>query len=107
VERACPARRQAACAPTSSRRSAEGRRPEKLADDEAIARSALFDEIQRQQSVSDGTYAQVAARLASSRGWSISVGHAVAGHTMLAMVMNTAQRRCLTAPLPGLAPLTR
>jgi 4-carboxymuconolactone decarboxylase len=83
---------------------AEGRRPEKLADDEAIV-YALFDEIQRQQSVSDGTYARAVGAI-GEQGVVDVMG--IAGYyTMLAKVMNTARTPLPDGATPGLAPLTR
>ena len=71
---------------------AEGRRPDTLAEDEEIVYT-LFDEIQRNQSVGDGTYARAVGKL-GEQGVIDVIG--IAGYyTMLAMVMNTAR-----TPLP-------
>ena len=83
---------------------AEGRRPEQMADDEAIV-YALFDEIQRQQSVSDATYARAVGKI-GEQGVVDVMG--IAGYyTMLAMVMNTARTPLPDGAKPGLAPLPR
>ncbi len=83
--------------PEIAKAIAEGRRPEKMADDEA----ALYDfciELNRNRSVSDATYARVVARFGEQgvvdviglSGW----------YTLVAMVLNTAR-----TPLPpGVAP---
>ena len=76
---------------------AEGRRPERLADDEDAV-YALWDELQTRQSVSDATYARAVAKL-GEQGVIDALG--ITGYyTMLAMVLNTAR-----TPLPaGVAP---
>jgi 4-carboxymuconolactone decarboxylase len=71
---------------------AEGRRPERLADDEEAV-YALWDELQTHQSVSDATYARAIAKL-GEQGVIDALG--ITGYyTMLAMVLNTAR-----TPLP-------
>ena len=71
---------------------AEGRRPERMADDEEAV-FMLWDELQRNQSVSDPTYARAIARL-GEQGVVDALG--ITGYyTMLAMVLNTAR-----TPLP-------
>lgn len=83
---------------------AEGRRPETLAEDEEIV-YALFDEIQRTQSVSDGTYARAVGKI-GEQGVIDVMG--IAGYyTMLAMVMNTARTPLPGGAKPALAPLSR
>ena len=83
---------------------AEGRRPEKLAEDEEIVYT-LFDEIQRNQSVSDGTYARAVGKI-GEQGVVDVMG--IAGYyTMLAMVMNTARTPLPGGAKPALGPLTR
>jgi 4-carboxymuconolactone decarboxylase len=83
---------------------AEGRRPEQMADDEAIV-YALFDEIQRQQSVGDATYARAVGKI-GEQGVVDVMG--IAGYyTMLAMVMNTARTPLPDGAKPSLGPLTR
>ena len=72
---------------------AEGRRPERMAEDEDIIYS-LFDEIQRHQAVSDATYGRAVGKF-GEQGVIDVMG--IAGYyTMLAMVMNTAR-----TPLPN------
>jgi 4-carboxymuconolactone decarboxylase len=83
---------------------AEGRRPEKLAEDEAIV-YALFDEIQRQQSVSDSTYAKAVGKIGEQGV--VDVMGLAGYYTMLAMVMNTARTPLPDGATPALAPLSR
>jgi len=77
---------------------AEGRRPPQMADDEE-ALYMLWDEIQRNQSVSDATYARAVAAFGEP-GVVDALG--ITGYyTLLAMVLNTAR-----TPLPaGAKPL--
>src|SRR6266540_2747172 len=71
---------------------AEGRRPERMADDEEAVYT-LWDELQTNRSVSDPTYARAVAKL-GEQGVVDELG--ITGYyTMLAMVMNTTR-----APLP-------
>jgi 4-carboxymuconolactone decarboxylase len=83
---------------------AEGRRPEKLAEDEEIV-YLLFDEIQRTQSVSDGTYARAVGKIGEQGV--IDVMGITGYYTMLAMVMNTARTPLPAGAKPALGPLTR
>ena len=83
---------------------AAGRRPEKLAEDEEIV-YMLFDEIQRTQSVSDGTYARAVGKIGEQGV--IDVMGITGYYTMLAMVMNTARTPLPDGAKPGLAPLPR
>jgi len=83
---------------------AEGRRPERMAEDEDIVYS-LFDEIQRHQAVSDGTYGRAVAKF-GEQGVVDVMG--IAGYyTMLAMVMNTARTPLPDGAKPALAPLAK
>jgi 4-carboxymuconolactone decarboxylase len=71
---------------------AEGRRPEQMAEDEAVLYD-LCTELQRNQRVSDSTYARAAAKFGEA---GIVEATSMAGYyTLLAMVMNTAR-----TPLP-------
>jgi 4-carboxymuconolactone decarboxylase len=83
---------------------AEGRRPEKLAEDEEIVYT-LFDEIQRNQSVSDGAYARAVGKIGEQGV--IDVMGITGYYTMLAMVMNTARTPLPDGAKPALGPLTR
>lgn len=83
---------------------AAGRRPERLAEDEEIV-YALFDEIQRNQSVGDGTYARAVAKIGEQGV--IDVMGLTGYYTMLAMVMNTARTPLPDGAKPALAPLPR
>src|SRR5471030_1645649 len=67
---------------------AEGRRPEHMAEDEDVLYT-LSDELHRNQSVSDATYARAVAKL-GEQGVIDAIG--ITGYyTMLAMVLNTAR----------------
>ena len=83
---------------------AEGRRPERLAEDEEIV-YLLFDEIQRNQSVSDGTYARAVGKIGEQGV--IDVMGITGYYTMLAMVMNTARTPLPDGAKPALGPLPR
>jgi 4-carboxymuconolactone decarboxylase len=80
---------------------AEGRRPERMADDEEAV-YALWDELQTRQSVSDVTYARAIAKL-GEQGVIDALG--ITGYyTMLAMVLNTARTPLPSGVVPPLAP---
>jgi 4-carboxymuconolactone decarboxylase len=83
---------------------AEGRRPDGMAEDETIVFS-LFDEIQKNQSVSDATYAK-AVKAIGEQGI-IDVMGITGYYTLLAMVMNTARTPLPDGAKPQLPPLTR
>jgi 4-carboxymuconolactone decarboxylase len=83
---------------------AEGRRPNPMAADED-ALYALVDEVHRNQSVSDATYAKAVAGV-GEQGVVDALG--IAGYyTMLAMVMNTARTPLPAGAKPALAPFPR
>jgi 4-carboxymuconolactone decarboxylase len=83
---------------------AEGRRPERLADDEEAV-YALWDELQTRQSVSDATYARAVATL-GEQGVIDALG--ITGYyTMLAMVLNTARTPLPDGVKPSLQPFPR
>ena len=83
---------------------ADGRRPMSMADDEAAIYD-LSDEVHRNRSVSDETYA-TAIRVMGERGVIDAIG--IFGYyTMLAMVMNTAQTPLPDGVRPPLQPLPR
>jgi 4-carboxymuconolactone decarboxylase len=72
---------------------AQGRRPERMTEEQDIL-YALCDELQRNQSVADATYARAVATFGEA-GVIDALG--ITGYyTMLAMVLNTAR-----TPLPG------
>jgi 4-carboxymuconolactone decarboxylase len=78
---------------------AEGRRPEKMSEEEEIL-YALCDELQRTQSVSDATYARAIGKFGEA-GVIDAVG--ITGYyTMLAMVLNTARTPLPDGAKPGL-----
>lgn len=83
---------------------AEGRRPEKMADDEA----ALYDfciELHRNRSVSDVTYARALAKF-GEQGVVDAVG--LSGwYTLVAMVLNTARTPLPADATPALAPFPK
>ena len=83
---------------------AEGRRPDRMAADEE-ALYALVDELHRNQSVTDRTYANAIAAV-GEQGLIDAIG--IAGqYTMLAMVLNTARTPLPDGAKPGLSPLPR
>jgi 4-carboxymuconolactone decarboxylase len=83
---------------------AEGRRPSPMAADEE-ALYTLVDELHRNQSVSDPTYAKAVASV-GEQGVIDTLG--IAGYyTLLAMVMNTARTPLPAGAKPALAPFPR
>lgn len=83
---------------------AEGRRPEKMADDEAV----LYDfciELHRNRSVSDATYARALARF-GEQGVVDTIG--LSGwYTLVAMMLNTARTPLPEGVTPPLVPFPR
>ena len=83
---------------------AEGRRPERMADDEA----ALYDfcmELHHSRSVSDATYARALAKF-GEQGLIDAIG--LSGwYTLVAMVLNTARSPLPPGVTPPLAPFPR
>jgi 4-carboxymuconolactone decarboxylase len=90
--------------PEIAKAVAEGRRPEKMADDEA----ALYDfciELHRNRSVSDATYARAVAKF-GEQGVVDAIG--LSGwYTLVAMVLNTARVPLPADAKPALAPFPR
>jgi 4-carboxymuconolactone decarboxylase len=87
--------------PAIAKAIAEGRRPERMAEDEEI----LYDfcaELQRNQSVSDVLYARAVAKF-GEQGVIDTVG-IVGYYTLLAMVMNTARTPLPANATPALVP---
>ena len=83
---------------------AEGRRPEKMAADEDVLYT-FCDELHRNQSISDATYARAVATF-GEQGVIDIVG--ISGYyTLLAMVLNTARTPVPAGHTPGLAPFPR
>jgi len=83
---------------------AAGRRPDRMASDEEAVYSVI-DELFRNQSVSDATYAQAVASI-GEQGLIDAI--AIAGqYTMLAMVLNTARTPLPEGARPALAPFPR
>jgi 4-carboxymuconolactone decarboxylase len=83
---------------------AEGRRPDGMAEDEEAV-YALWDEVQRNQSVSDPTYAKAIATIGEQGV--IDVLGITGYYTMLAMVMNTTRTPLPDGVKPPLSPLPR
>jgi len=83
---------------------AEGRRPAALAEDEG-AIYALWNEVQRNDGVSDATYGKAVAAIGEQGV--IDVLGITGYYTMLAMVMNTARTPLPDGVKPPLAPLPR
>ncbi|HZT77162.1 MAG TPA: carboxymuconolactone decarboxylase family protein [Vicinamibacterales bacterium] len=99
-----PLARRAGVAPEVIAAIAEGRRPTGMTDEEEIL-YAFWDELQRNQSVSDATYARAVEKFGEA-GVIDAVG--ITGYyTMLAMVMNTARTPLPDGAKPALAPLPR
>ena len=90
--------------PEIAKAVADGRRPEKMADDEA----ALYDfciELHRNRSVSDATYARTLAKF-GEQGVVDAIG--LSGwYTLVAMVLNTARTPLPAGAAPALAPFPR
>jgi 4-carboxymuconolactone decarboxylase len=95
---------QAGLNPEIVKAIADGRRPERMAEDEDVLYT-LSDELQRTQSVSDATYARAVATL-GEQGVIDALG--ITGYyTMLAMVMNTTRTPLPDGQHPALAPFPR
>ena len=90
--------------PDIAKAVAEGRRPDKMADDE----SALYDfciELHRNRSVSDATYTRALAKF-GEQGVVDAIG--LSGwYTLVAMVLNTARTPLPADAAPALAPFPR
>ena len=90
--------------PEIAKAVADGRRPEKMADDEA----ALYDfciELNRHRSVSDATYARALAKF-GEQGLVDAIG--LSGwYTLVAMVLNTARTPLPADAAPALAAFPR
>jgi 4-carboxymuconolactone decarboxylase len=99
-----PLARQAGLNPAVIKAIAEGRRPEGMADDEEIL-FALCDELRRNQSVSDQTYARAVAKF-GEQGVIDTIG-LTGYYTMIAMVLNTARTPLPAGAAPGLVPFPR
>ena len=82
---------------------ADGRRPDKMADDEDVVYT-LWDEVQR-NNVSDATYARAVAKVGEQGV--IDVVGITGYYTLLAMVMNTAHTPLPDGVKPPLATLPR
>ena len=83
---------------------AAGRKPAAMAEDEAAV-YALWDEVERHQSVGDATYARAVAKVGEQGV--IDVLGITGYYTMLAMVMNTTRTPLPDGVKPPLAPLPR
>ena len=79
---------------------ASGRRPERMADDEDAVYT-LWDEVQKNQGVSDATYARAVEKL-GEQGVIDALG-IVGYYTMLSIVMNTARTPLPSGATPALA----
>jgi 4-carboxymuconolactone decarboxylase len=83
---------------------AEGRRPEHMAEDQD-ALYTLVEELQRDQRVTDATYARAVEKV-GEQGVIDAIG--ITGYyTLLAMVMNTARTPLPPGQQPALTPLAR
>ncbi len=99
-----PLARRAGLKPEVIAGIAQGRRPDGMAEDEEILYT-FCEELHRNQSVSDATYARAVKSLGEA-GVIDAIG--IAGYyTMLAMVMNTARTPLPDGATPALAPFPR
>jgi len=99
-----PLARQAGLSAAVIAAVADGRRPDAMAEDEDVLYT-LCDELRRNQSVSDATYAR-AVRTFGEQGVIDALG--ITGYyTLLAMVMNTARTPLAAGAKPALAPFPR
>jgi 4-carboxymuconolactone decarboxylase len=97
-----PIAEKAGLAPATAQAIAEGRRPDTMADDEAIVHDFLM-ELARNRTVSDPTYARAKDTL-GERGIVDLIG--IHGYySLLAMLMNTARTPLPDGAEPGLASL--
>jgi len=95
---------QAGLKPEIAAAVAEGRRPEKMAEDEDILYTFLM-ELHRTQSVSDATYQRMVGKF-GEQGVIDALG--IQGYyTLLAMVMNTARTPMPQGKTPALKPLPK
>jgi 4-carboxymuconolactone decarboxylase len=99
-----PLARQAGVNPAVVDAIAAGRRPEGMTEDEDILYT-FCDELRRNQSVSDATYARAVARF-GEQGVIDTVG-LMGYYTMIAMVLNTARTPLPAGASPALTPLPR
>jgi 4-carboxymuconolactone decarboxylase len=83
---------------------AEGRRPRPMTEEEDILYD-FFDEIHRNQSVSDPTYARMVGKFGEQGV--IDASGIIGYYTMLSIVMNTTRTPLPAGATPGLAPLPR
>jgi len=83
---------------------AEGRRPERMAEEHDILYT-LCDELQRNQSVTDATYARAVAKFGEAGV--IDVLGITGYYTMLAMVLNTARTPLPDGARPALSALPK
>jgi 4-carboxymuconolactone decarboxylase len=82
----------------------DGRRPERMAQDEEIL-YVLFEELRRTQSVSDATYANAVTKL-GEQGLIDALG--IHGYyTLIASVLNTARTPLPAGSKPALSPMPR
>jgi 4-carboxymuconolactone decarboxylase len=99
-----PLARQAGVSDATIAAIAEGRRPERMTEDEEVL-YALHDELRRTGGVSDATYVKAVARF-GEKGVVDAVG--ITGYyTLLAMVLNVARTPASDAVTPALAPFPK
>ena len=95
---------KAGVAPETAQALAEGRRPETMSEDEALA-YAFSTELQHNRAVSDATYASVVARFGEQGA--IDLTGINGYYALLAMTMNVARTALPEAGAPPLPPLVR
>jgi len=99
-----PLARQAGLNPAIIKAIADGRRPDGMADDEEVL-FTFCDELRRNQSVSDPTYARAVAKF-GEQGVIDTIG-LTGYYTMIAMVLNTARTPLPAGATPALAALPK
>ena len=95
---------KAGLAPEIAKAVAEGRRPDRMPDDETIIYD-LMTELLRNQDISDASYARAVARFGEQ---GVIDAVVLSGHyTLIAMVLNTARIPLPANATPALAPMAR
>ena len=95
----CPAALKAGLDPETAKALADGRRPEKMEQDEEIVYDFL-EELRRNQSVSDATYEQARARFGEQGIIDVLAMHGY--YTYLSMVLNATRHPVSSNRKPGL-----
>ena len=95
---------KAGLSPDTAKAVAEGRRPDRMPEDETIIYD-LITELLRNQDISEATYARAVARFGEQR---VIDAVTLSGHyTLISMVLNTARVPLPAGATPALAPMAR